>query len=309
MQKFSLKLLLSVSLMVLGVAFSAQAVPFMLPSNTPVYFQFNNLEQIDLSLRNTLVMPDGYNGNLTQGNWGVFNLSSIQLGGASTPHREISGGEVIWADGAAYPGQIHGVFGGINLDSGTKASGGWMDIYYTEDSINNITAADLSGSLAIGITKFVAGTFLARLNFMPGVITGDAVTTIKSNTDLTSPEFVSGQSDSFADVDLTKVGLWTSLLDGNWFNVNTDGDTQWGEANEKRDVRFSTWYSALPAGDDPDTPEIEIKSPWTDPTNGILGVKSNDPGRVFTVVPEPGSILLLGVGLLGFAGALRRKSI
>jgi hypothetical protein len=277
--------LLLLSVMILGTVGNvwADATPFMPPENQPIYIQFNNLEQV--SGANNIVVPGGYNGANTQGNWGVVNISSIQLGFPSIPHIDIAGGPVIFSDDGPgkTQGQITGIFYGINLTSGTTATGGVLDLYWHAPGSDPVTAACLAGVTcspnAATVTEFTSGTFLARLFFAPGIIPGDATTTISSTTDPTISG--SGEADSFANVDLSTPGLWTNLLNGDWFF--TDQGT--------RDVRFSNFFNGLPS--------------WNGAT-GVRGLRSNDPARVFTT-PEPGTLTLLGIGLFGVGLALRRK--
>ncbi len=76
------------ALALLGVAGTAGAATLVLPSNEPVYGQFNNLEQVNLA--NTLVVPGYAPAVGTQGTWGVFNISSLQHGGVVTVGIDIS---------------------------------------------------------------------------------------------------------------------------------------------------------------------------------------------------------------------------
>jgi len=291
------KILLS-AFAILSVAGTATAAPFILPASTPIYFQFNNLEQVNAT--NSLVVPGGYNGINTQGNWGVFNISSIQHGGVSIPHQNIGGGPVIWSDdGAGGPsgvaGQITGIFYDITLTGPTTATGGVIDLYWHDDF--PITAACLANTAnvcepnAATVDRFTdnggTATFLARLFFASGIKPGDNITTISSNIDPTATGGEQGQANSYANVDLSTPGVWTSLLDGNWFQP--DGKI--------RDLRFANRFDALPS--------------WDAPANSALGttigLQSNDPGKVFTA-PEPATLLLLGVGLSLAGMRLRRRT-
>lgn len=291
MKKLGLILAVLTVLSVLGFAINAQAVPIGLPYE-PVYFQFNNIEQVDQSLANNITVPGGYG---VAGNWGLVNVSIIQHGAVSIPHVDIAGGPGWWMDdgpGGAN-GQITGIFYGINLTTGTTATGGTLDLYYQEAGSDPITAAILAGTSggpdAATVGLFTGGTFLARLNFASGILDGDNVTTISSNVNLTTS--LSGLADSFADVNTSVVGPWTNTLNADWFWVDTDGDGIRGEVGETRDLRFSNFFNGLPA--------------W-DGSGSIKGLRSNDPGRVYTT-PEPCSMLLVGSGLIGLATVVRRK--
>jgi len=306
------KLLAVAVLTAMGAASVAQAAPMTLPSG-PIYFQFNNLEQVDASLTNGISVPGGaidVNGDATpdtpvsEGNWGGFNISSMQSGAVATPHEDISGGTPFFVDTLTHGAQVSGIFYGITTTSGTTAQGGWMDIYW--DETPDITASDLNGgyspsnrTAANAFGKFTDGTFLARLAFMPGIIAGDATTTIQSDIDVSNITG-NGKSDSFADVvDINNDGVidsadgaWAAALNGDWFYVDVNGNGVFGEAGERRDLRFSTFFNLLAA--------------WDDPSNSnILGLRSNDPGRVY--VPEPGILGLLGIGMLGMVAGLRRR--
>lgn len=300
---------------------AAQAAPIVLPPGAPLFFQFSNLEQIGPF--NNVVVPGGsidVNGDgildtpATEGNWGVFNISSLQAGAVATPNQDISGGPAFFFDDGAVgglepftqQGQVSGIFYGISLTSGTTATGGWIDIYWEDAATDDITAADLNGAFGPGnrtaanqAGKFTDGTLLARLQFMPGIISGDGLNTLSSDLDVTGTITGQGVAQFFADViDINNDGqitgadgAWAPALDGNWFFTDVDGDTVFGESGERRDLRFATFFNTLAAWDEP----------------GLVGLRSNDPGRAFTVA-EPGMVSLLGLGLLGAGLNLRRRN-
>ena len=293
MKKFLLLIIGSVFLLAVNV----QASPFMLPADTPIFLQFNNLEQVDQSLNNNIIVP--YATAIgTSGNWGVFNVSTIQSGGVSTPHDDISGGTPIFVDDGpgGTNGQVTGIWYGVDLTSGTTATGGTMEFWYTEAGSDQIDSTYLNGSQAPDsalVDVYTAGTHLVTLNFATGIIDGDTTTTLRSSADLTTTQGLSGESDGFADVDLAAGGVWADVMNGDWFYTDENNNGIRGETGETHDLRFSTFYNA--------------QTLW-DGANQVKGLRSNDPGRVYTVVPEPGTFLLISFGLLGFAGVARRKS-
>ena len=126
---------------------SAMAAPIGLPPNQPIYFQFNNLEVT--SAANDLVVPGAYAPAAgLQGNWGVFNITSMQNGAVSIPHLNIGGGPVFFSDDGpgGTAGQITGIFYGIQNTSATTATGGHIDLFWHDAGSDTITAACIAGA-------------------------------------------------------------------------------------------------------------------------------------------------------------------
>jgi hypothetical protein len=308
-------LTLSAAAVLLGAPLgTAVAAPIALPAG-PLFFQFNNLEQV--SGGNTIVQPGNAvnpvtgatTAPTTEGNWGVFNLSSIQRGFETIPHVDIAGGPTFFADDGpgGTSGQVTGIFWGVQLTSATTATSGFIDLWWHDAGTDKVTATDLAGSTFVptdrtganvdGSGKFTGGTFLSRLAFDTGIVPGDATTTLKSTTDPTTIN-ASGNADSFASVlDVNgdgKIdgldGAWAGLLNSDYFFVHPTGPG----TTEFRDLRFSTFFNGL---------NPTLTPAWFG--DGINGLRSNDPGRTFAL-PEPASLALLGAALVA-AGAFGRR--
>jgi hypothetical protein len=297
--------LVSLLMLMVGVSQTAFALPYVpeIPDDQPLYFKFNNYEQI--SATGSIVAPSG---NLEQ-SWGIIDTTSVAVGDlvalpSGVPpidHQLFARGGGVWADIGFGSEEITGIFWGIEADTTNTTNeiagtNGWLDLYFdtNDDFTNSYNPADRTADDQY--TGATEGEFLARIAFLNGAIeNGEPNTSLIGSVTPTPGGFSEGSADSFggvvADVDGDGIpyeplddGAWSFFLDRNWFD-------SWLGPNTA-DIRFKNSYNPF--------------SDWDGPT-GVIGAISDDPARAFArPIPEPTTVLLVGIGLLGLAGVGRR---
>jgi hypothetical protein len=286
------RLVLGVAL-ALGMVSNAYAL-YKPPAGAPLYVKFDNKEQISPS--NSILAPSG----AAESNWGVIKVTSISLGDNSVVSQNFPpvGGN-IWSDG---PGgdEITGIFWGFQATtSGNPAvfdsTNGYLDLYWDSSADANLATAALTDRLADNtFTNFTDGDFLVRLAFMNGAIDPFSATASVTGTATPTVGGFTGIANSFANVvDVNSDGVidaldgaWAALLDSNYFDTLLGVNTA--------DIKLRSIYESQGVHD------------WDNVAGDVFGADSTDPVRAVSV-PEPESLALLGIGLMGMGFAARRR--
>lgn len=273
---------LLLSILAAGASLTAHATPAIKLPAGPIYMKFSGQEQIAINKAST--WTDG-----KEINWGVFIMSTLETGVVEVPNDQIDPSGDVFFVNRAKGSQITGMFYGIERGNPSAtnpfpATKGYLDLYWRDlDVLGKTSLATTATGIRCGYScarGYTEGTFLARLRFDTGMDTGNALNTIVGSKVPSSKGF-SGVADSYASVDMSKPGLWSSQLNSDYFHTTLGA----------RDLRFKNSYN--------------YNAKWNGKTD-VLGARLDDPGQAY-VLPEPGALSLMGLAAAGMLASRRRR--
>jgi len=271
------KLTLILAILALGIAFTtSSAMAFSLGGYTGlVKFKFNNWDYGTLYAPGTNNPADGVASGNTD-SYGIFTVTSItDLVGNNlwnqTPGESLEG----WFYGLSDDGEVFDGTGSGNIWS----MGGKLEMYLGPRNLDPTAGPGVVPALPSAPTDIwnvTDGALFLSADFVPGAVFGDPTTTLFGTiSSITVP--ISGKSEAYLEV---TGGSHASMFNSNIF--------QGGAADLFLQNDFKS-------GD------------VTDPGFGWTAV-SHDP-VLGKVVPEPSTMILFGMGIMGLATRLRRKKV
>jgi len=313
----------------LFAASAAFAGPIALPGGAGLSLQLNGVTQINPANNDVCAACGGAvpasNGSQSagvggEGNWGVFVINTINPAVPLIPNSELSqSGAAIWSNGGGVgsPGQqVLAIAYGIQnttFGSPSTARDGVIDLYWWDANTQSDANTSLNGGIGLrnnisqtgaigsGYTGYTCApgtpgcTFLAELDLVPENPHGAGGDT--TFYDANDPTLFAGASYFEAEVDLTKGGAWAASLAADYFSLNNPA------------------LGSLPIVDASDANGAEDTRPcfagecgagWSGQPG--VTIRDSDPVQFFTKVPEPGTLSLFGMGLLGLGFMARRRN-
>jgi len=265
--RVSMPALAMMAILLVGAYALADPVTFLPPAGTPIQFKYNDVE----ACTGPGIPAGTFGPCVAVGDvlTGLFTVTTIN-GATGVP--------VFWASGISDGTQLNGIFTGLTVTS-IVAAGGGFDIKF---SGGTITMYDVAGTPYNPTSP--ANPLLPQLcggacpapwltaNFTPGIIPGDLTTTLFSHvSSLTSP--VTGHGNG---------------------NLTTTGGTAFSAI--ANNLSLSSDLSTCPSSD-PAFQPLCSGTGWP--------IVSHDPVTGVTAVPEPGTLVLLGVGMAAFGLKVR----
>jgi len=210
---------------------------------------------------------------------GVFTLDTITIGTSNT---------AIWAQGQGglflygdFQGLTVQTYGG-NSPTPTTFTGGTLNVYSMPGAFDLTKSATIYSDLANAGSLWLSAAFVPGANnFFP---TATLVSSVSGSSGV-SPNFVfNGSGSSYLDV---TGGLEQAVFNTNGIAINGGGFA---------DMSMVNTFSIYPTS-------------TTNPLSLGWPVLSSDPIKATAApVPEPGTLALLGAGMLGLIGLKRRKA-